>query len=64
MTKNVINSRKYFSYTEVIKNPLLPFFNSEKDTKGEFIPTKDIIDITFSDYFKLLDRITKNAISV
>lgn len=64
MTKNVINSRKYFSYTEVIKNPSLPFSNSEKDTKGEFIPAQAIIDITFSDYFKLLDRINNKTLSV
>lgn len=55
-------SRKYFSYSEVMKNPVRPFLNSEKDTKGKFITNPALLDKVMTDVLLLFKSVDKNKI--
>ena len=49
-------SRKYFSYSEVLKNPVRPFLNSEKNTEGVFIADQAFLNRVMSDTIKLFKK--------
>jgi hypothetical protein len=56
-------SRKYFSYSEVMKNPVRPFLNSEKDTTGKFITNPALLNKVMTDVLDLFRSVDKNKAS-
>jgi hypothetical protein len=55
--QKLTNSRKYFSYVEVIENPSLPFSNDEVDSVDYLKWDKDIFNLTFDDFSHLMKLI-------
>jgi hypothetical protein len=53
-------SRKYFSYSEVLKNPVRPFLNSEKDTEGVFITDKAFLNNVMTDTLQIFKKFEFN----
>ncbi len=53
-------SRKYFSYSEVLKNPVRPFLNSEKDTEGVFITNKTFLNNVMNDTLQIFKKFEFN----
>jgi hypothetical protein len=56
-------SRKFFSYSEVLKNPVRPFLNSEKDTEGVFITDKKFLNNVMTDVLKLIKKVESKRMS-
>jgi hypothetical protein len=56
-------SRKFFSYSEVLKNPVRPFLNSEKDTEGVFITDKIFLNNVMTDVLKLIKKVESKRMS-
>ena len=50
-------SRKYFSYSEVLKNPVRPFLNSEKDAIGVFKTDQTFLINVMTDALKLFSKV-------
>lgn len=55
--ENKTFSRKYFSYSEVLKNPVRPFLNNEKDTTGKFITNQELLDKVMTDVLSLFKNV-------
>ena len=49
-------SRKYFSYSEVLKNPVRPFLNSENDATGVFVANHTFLNQVMNDTLQLFKK--------
>jgi hypothetical protein len=49
-------SRKYFSYSEVLKNPARPFLNSENDATGVFKANPTFLNQVMNDTLQLFKK--------
>lgn len=58
--ENKTFSRKYFSYSEVLKNPVRPFLNNEKDTTGKFITNQELLNKVMTDVLSLFKSVDAN----
>lgn len=54
-------TRKYFSYTEIIENPELPFINNSKDSGAVLVPNDKILDLTLKDFIFIIKKIKQKA---
>lgn len=54
---NSEKTRKYFSYTEIIESPELPFTNNSKDSSEILVADKNILQIALSDFIAIIKRI-------
>jgi hypothetical protein len=53
-------SRKFFSYSEVLKNPVRSFLNSEKDTEGVFITDQKFLNNVMNDALQIFKKFEFN----
>ncbi len=50
-------SRKFFSYSEVMKNPVRPFLNNEKNTEGLFKTDPKFLNTVMQETIQLFKKV-------